>query len=241
MQIGPRIRVKGGLGKLGQKAKIGVGKLASKAAPIVSFFNPALGTALALGGDVLDTSDGSFDPVKAGRKAALTYGVGKAVNKFGGPLLKKVGIGTGAASKTAGATDDLTEAWSRGELANAAAATAGGVDDTAGMWASGQMGSAASAAPSSADPSRFRRVTSGVGDFIGKHKDSIIDYGAAAEGLYDRNRERGFQDEARDDWRRRRALRDRSQALLLDEERPDLSGITADPNLRYRRVSAGGY
>ena len=166
MQIGPKIRVGGSLGKLGNKAK-------KYAVPL-----------------------------------ALTALASPVLGALGGAFLRKVGGGEGAIS--------------------------GAAQDAADDAISGVTPSAV------ADPSRFRRVASGVGDFIGKHKDSIIDYGAAAEGLYDRNRQRGFQDEVMDDYRRRRPLRDRGQSLLLDESQPDLSGITADPNIRYRRVT-GGY
>ena len=226
------MRIGGSLGRFGNKLKRGAGKVLSNPVGQLAaglLFGPAGAAISGLAGDVLDTSDGKFDFSKAGRRAALTYGGGKVLQKFGGPLLRKVGGGDAVAE----GADEAVQATGKSGLPFLRAGE-GAVPETIGTMGGTDLSRVA-------DPSRFRRVTSGVGDFIGKHKDSIIDYGAAAEGLYDRNRERGFQDEARDDWRRRRALRDRSQALLLDEERPDLSGITADPNLRYRRVSAGGY
>ena len=77
MQLGPRIRIGGSVGKLGQKAKITVGKLAQKTAPIVSLVNPAMGAAFGAAGDILDTSEGSFSIKKAALDAGRNYAIGK--------------------------------------------------------------------------------------------------------------------------------------------------------------------
>jgi hypothetical protein len=75
MQIGPRIRVGGSVGKAAQKLKVGTGKVLSKVAPVAGFINPGLGVAMSGIGDALDTTDGKFDLKKAA-VGAITSGVG---------------------------------------------------------------------------------------------------------------------------------------------------------------------
>ena len=102
-QIGPRIRVGGTLGKIGQDIKIGAGKIASN--PITqgvagAFLGPAAAAGIAGLGKVLDTSKGGLhgaggvlDLAKAG---ALGYGAGKVgqvVKGIGGQIAKG-GIGS---------------------------------------------------------------------------------------------------------------------------------------------------
>lgn len=82
-----------------------------------------------------------------------------------------------------------------------------------------------------ADPSRFRQV----GSFLSNHKDDILDYGQAAEGIYDKYR-------AEREYSRKQPLRDAGMAGLLDTSRPDMSSIFADdmnPKGRYRSVNVG--
>lgn len=93
MQIGPRIRVGGTAGKIGQAVKTGVGKVAQKAAPVVSFFNPMLGAAVGAAGDALDTTDGAFDFGKAAKGAITNYGIGKAGQAVKGALSSAGGAG----------------------------------------------------------------------------------------------------------------------------------------------------
>lgn len=111
MQIGPRIRVGGTLGKIGQKAKIGVGKLAQPVGKVVSVFNPALGTAISTAGDILDTSDGKFNFGNAAKNAAIQYVGGKIVGK----VAPKIG---GLFNKGAGAAGDI--GLPGGDIASAA-------------------------------------------------------------------------------------------------------------------------
>lgn len=94
MQIGPKIRVGGTVGHVGQAIKTGVGKVAQPVGKAVSLINPALGTAISTAGDVLDTTDGAFDFGKAAKNAALQYGVGKVANTVGKQVLGASGIGS---------------------------------------------------------------------------------------------------------------------------------------------------
>jgi hypothetical protein len=82
VQIGPKIRIGGTLGKIGQDIKEGAGKVAKAAAPVVSLFNPAIGAALGAAGTALDTSGGAVslgDVLKNGGMAAIPGIAGKAL------------------------------------------------------------------------------------------------------------------------------------------------------------------
>lgn len=90
MQIGPKIRVGGTLGKIGQGLKEGVGKVAKTVAPIASFINPGLGAVLAAGGTALDTSHGGVSLGKTLASGLGAYSMGKVA----GPLVNKIpGVG----------------------------------------------------------------------------------------------------------------------------------------------------
>ena len=108
-QIGPRIRVGGTLGKIGQNAKIGLGKLEKSVAPLAMFV-PGVGPALAAGleasGNIMDTSNGGLhlnNLPGVALKTAGMYAGGKvaqglegklAGTSLGKSLLGKVGLGT---------------------------------------------------------------------------------------------------------------------------------------------------
>lgn len=93
-QIGPKIRIGGTLGHIGQDIKIGVGKLNKAIAKPLSVLNPAFGAIAATSGKMLDTSDGGSslgDLVKAGatnyaggKLAQAIPGVGKLAGKVPG-------------------------------------------------------------------------------------------------------------------------------------------------------------
>lgn len=97
MQIGPRIRVGGTLGKIGQAAKVGLGKLDKAAAPFVAMI-PGVGQIAApimnMAGTVLDTSHGGVslgDLGRAGIQSAGMYGAGKLL---GGTISHIPGVST---------------------------------------------------------------------------------------------------------------------------------------------------
>ncbi len=63
MRIGPKIRIGGTLGKIGQKLKEGVGKVEKAAAPFVSLIpgvSQLAAPILNASGNILDTSDGGI-------------------------------------------------------------------------------------------------------------------------------------------------------------------------------------
>lgn len=108
IQIGPRIRVGGTLGKIGQDIKIGTGKVLSN--PIVEgglgFINPALGAAAGGLGRALDTSGGSVgigDIVKGAGIGGLAGMAGAGLKTGISGLLGGKGIDLGAILKGSGA------------------------------------------------------------------------------------------------------------------------------------------
>lgn len=86
------------------------------------------------------------------------------------------------------------------------------------------------------DTSRFRSV----GDFLKRNAGSIA--GAAGDAYLGYKQDQRTDDLFKRDkgeWDRRAPLRNRASELLLDDSRPDLSSMTADPGLRFRRVNVG--
>lgn len=122
-----------------------------------------------------------------------------------------------------------------------------GAQGLAGMGGAGAAGAGAAdaggAAAGAAAPSRFRSI----GDFLGKNSKNILDYGSLAERIYGGYRRGKLEDEALALARQRYAenapLREAGRRLFLDNSRPDLSGVFADPTNpvgRYRSVPIGG-
>lgn len=86
---------------------------------------------------------------------------------------------------------------------------------------------------------RFRQIL----DFLSGHKDDILDYGAAAEAVADRNRRNKLQDKykglAEGEWAADQPLRDQGRALMLDQSMPDASEVFNGPQRRYRPIGVG--
>lgn len=213
-QIGPRIRVGGSVGKLGQKAKLGVGKVLSNkyvdmGLSLIPGVGPGIAAAANAAGHVLDTSKGGIhsagDVFNVAKDAALTYGGSKLL---GG--LKTGGLKSGVNLLKGGGSS-------------------GG--DTASML--DQLGADGG--------SRFRSIGS-VGGFLKDNAHTIADLGKAGEGIYDRYQQNQDRAMAQREYDAAKPLRDAAQANLLDTSVPDTSGIFADemnPRGRYRRVSVG--
>lgn len=234
MQIGPRIRVGGSVGKMGQKLKVGAGKLASKAAPIVSFINPALGTALGVAGDALDTTDGKFNVGNAVKRGVMNYGVGKIGGKVLSPLMSKVpGVnripGLGGGEPDLSGIDGARDFVSKINVDNLGKAGGGG-----GGW-SGISSLVSGNGGGMGD--RFRKL-------LPQNMDDLLDLGEFAGNAIGNYQEGQREDELfrrdRDEWNRRAPLRDAGMRGMLDDSRPDLSGVFGDQSApRYRRVAVG--
>lgn len=97
-QIGPKIRVGGTLGKIGQDIKTGVGKVAKAVAPAVAFI-PGIGEVAAplleAGGNILDTTNGGI------------HNIGDVGRIAGESALMALPGATGLASKLAGGATGL--------------------------------------------------------------------------------------------------------------------------------------
>lgn len=244
MQIGPRIRVGGTLGKIGQQAKIGVGKLAQPIGQAVSLVNPALGTAISTAGDVLDTTDGKFSVGKAAKNAVFQYGVGKT-----GDLLRKIPGANRVLSPIQNLRDKLPEGVREAGTSVAHSVFGGSSGDE--KLPPVQIGHDAQGNPiynpgQGPDASSGQSGGGGFWNFLSKHKDDILDYGKAAEDIYGRYRRVKAEDKANklaeQDYLARKPLRDASIAAFLDTSRPDLSSVFADPQNptgRYRVVNVG--
>ena len=195
MQIGPRIRIGGSLGKAGNKLKRGVRDVAS---------NPFVQGGLGF------LTGGATIPLLAGA--------------LGGGLKEKAGLG------------DVLGGAGQGFAAGSAGkffAPSGGFGGAAGAIGEDAALDVAGSEPL-AEGGRFRSVgkalKKGAG-WVKEHGDDIKSVGKTAEELWAQKR-------AYDEDRRNAPLRDRSRALVMDESRPDLSGVFDDPNAptRFRRV-----
>jgi hypothetical protein len=85
---------------------------------------------------------------------------------------------------------------------------------------------------------RFRAI----GGFLKDNARTIADYGKMGEGIYDRYQENQDRNMAQREYDAAAPLRHAAQAGLLDQSRPDVSSIFADPQApqgRYRRVDVG--
>ena len=150
-QIGPRIRVGGTLGKIGQKAKIGLGKLEKTIAPAAMFipgFGPALAAGLEASGNVLDTSNGGLHMNNlpgVALKTAGMYAGGKlagalegklAGSTLGKPMLGSVGLGNKVPIGDAGygGMSSLSSAIPQSALEGVMQPQAGGADSEDPAW-----------------------------------------------------------------------------------------------------------
>jgi len=113
IQIGPRIRVGGTLGKIGQNLKIGAGKVLKN--PIVSglsTFIPGVGPGIAALsnalGTALDTSGGSVSPLDVLLGAGKGYAAGKLAEAIPG-IWKGAGSILGSDQSIGGKINDLTK------------------------------------------------------------------------------------------------------------------------------------
>ena len=209
-----------GAKKLGQKVKIGLGKTAQAVSPLVGLLNPALGTALRIGGDVLDTTDGKFNVGKAAKSAALSYGVGKVAKGVTGLFGK--GAQTANLAPSGGADDMVRLAYER-----------------AGVTAPEAL----------AQPSRFRSIARGAGRVVDavrpKNTQDTLDllrfagdtYGAYKSG----QREDALYNRDEAEFNRLAPLRAAGQAGLMaqGQSQVPVSDLFASPTPRYRRVAVG--
>lgn len=210
IQIGPRIRIGGTLGKIGQKVKIGAGKVAKIAAPVASFVNPGLGAILGAAGTALDTSKGGVGLGQIAMSGAMNYGLGKAVGKIPG-----VGkLGSSIASKIPGGGRVADLLGKVGKMGGGLPGV-GGAEGGGGGW------------------------MDKLGGFLGEHGDQLLTAGALASSYGTEKANRELRERAMGyatgSYDQRAPLRAAGMAGALNPERPNLSGIFANPGNAYAR------
>lgn len=173
---------------------------------------------------------------------ARTGGATPSVGGMLGTALGPLGAYLGSRASGRSPVDDLRTGARNATLLLGAQGLAGMGAGAAGSGATGAADAGATAAGTTA-PSRFRSI----GEFLSKNRQNILDYGSLAERIYGGYRRGKLEDEALALARQRYAenapLREAGRRLFLDNSRPDLSGVFADPTNpagRYRTVPIGG-
>lgn len=233
MQFGPRIRVPGKIGQLGQKVKVGVGKVASTVAPVVSLVNPALGAGMRMAGDALDTTDGKFNIGRAAVDAASTYGAGKLLGKV--PGMSQLGNKVKALPGVSRVTDMV---HSVGAKMPGLPDRMNSVNDIPGYGA--VKNAMSNRTPASAPGA------GGGGEGMGL-LDKILMGGSVAAATEDAMHRRQLSNKAQayatGSYDARAPLRQKALASLTSQQKPDDSGLFADPGNVYdrpRRTLAAG-
>jgi hypothetical protein len=242
IQIGPRIRVGGTVGKIGQSIKEGVGKVAKVAAPVVSMFNPALGAVVGGAGTVLDTSGGGVGVGDILKSGVANYGIGRVAQAAGlsdraRGLLGSLGIGGGDSSDGSGTIADASTGGMPGEgggvLDNIKAEIMRGVGRVTGghspISVNGQD-------PLLGGASDGTSGGSGGGSSL---LDKLLLGGTVAAGAMDEVDRKKLRDRAvgyaSNSYDARAPLRDRAMALLKDNTPTDLTSMFSDPGNVYDR------
>lgn len=255
IQIGPRIRVGGTLGAIGQSVKTGVGKVASAAAPVVSFFNPGIGAALAVGGRALDTTNGGSSLGDLAMAGAKTYGLGKVA----GPLVRAIpGVG-GLGDKLGGLAKGLPGVGGIMGSGGSGAAPGGGVggvaDASTVMTPSGGgtpwdqilgsiTGNGGASGEASGGGIDWGSILGNIGGFVQDHGTDLAAGGlATAQALAAAKasqRAGTLQDKAlglaESNWSAGEPLRTQGRTRLLSPVRPDLTSTYTDPTNPFARV-----
>jgi hypothetical protein len=255
-QIGPRIRVGGTLGNIGQQAKIGLGKVASNpfvdgALGFIPGVGPGLSAAANMAGRALDTSNGGLhgmDGVMSLVKGGATgYAAGMAGNAIRGAAGKALSAGMGAFGGHGGSADgsvaptqDQIDADPYGD----------GNPSGAGLDANGMPLPGGSGGQSLLD--RLKGLVGGAGKAFagaaGGGKGGILDTLLAGAGVAsqakDRARMQGVQNDAinyaKSGYDEKAPLRARALAQLSsDQPTSDLSSIFSNPGNPYDNQKRG--
>lgn len=226
IQIGPRIRIGGSIGKFGQNLKVGAGKLLKTVAPAASFIpgvGPLAAAGLAAAGTAMDTSKGRVGLGDIAGAGVKSYGVGRAAGLLSkipgvGAIGEKLsGIpGVGRAGQILGGVRDKVS-----DVLPNLPDGMNSINDIPGYGRAKQM------------------LTGGGGGEGGGMSvmDKILLGGTIAATAEDAMRRRGFEDRAighaEGSYNSRAPLRGRALAMLEKDVRPDHSGLFADPGNVY--------
>lgn len=215
IQLGPRIRIGGSLGALGQKAKVGTGKVLSNKivqGVIGATAGPWAAAAAGAAGKALDTSRGRVgigDLAKGGVTGGISGLAGMGVKNAVGSIARhgvKGAVGSG--------------------LSTAKRLVSGGGSDGTGRF--GMAGDLVG---------RF-----GGGDDDGGRSsvlDALLLGGGIAASAADRKRQQDMQNRAAkyatDSYDSRAGLREKGLQMAMDDSTQDLSSLFADPGNPYDR------
>lgn len=225
MQIGPRIRVGGTLGKIGQEAKIGAGKVLSNkyvdaGLALIPGVGPGISAAANAAGHVLDTSNGGIHTLGDVGHMALDAGEAYLGGK-GANMIRDAVVKNGLRGAVSSGVSRLRSAPSA--VLNTAT---GGGSASGGAGGGGLM-------------DRFRS--------IGGLLNTGLNLANTAEGVYSGYQGSKLRGQMLDQANKEAAQNAALRASALDRlravdtaPRPDLSGMLPASASRFRRVSVGG-
>jgi hypothetical protein len=246
-QIGPRIRVGGTLGAIGEGVKQNLGQVAKIAAVPVSFVNPALGAALAVGGRALHTNEGAAgvgDLVGAGVKNYATGKIGSAV--LGGVRRALPAIGGAIAGRAVGGGAPATDVNGGSMIPGGPDfdPSSGGAGGGGGMPWEQILAAVTGGGTQGGGGIDWGSLLGKVGGFV---KDNGLDLAmaglATAQGVNAAkasSRAGGFQDKAinlaEQNWAAGAPLRAAGTTRLLTPKAANLSSVYTDPSNPFARV-----
>jgi hypothetical protein len=245
-QIGPKIRIGGTIGKIGQDIKEGAGKVLSN--PLVDTalaFVPGVGPGLAAGarglGTALDTSNGSVGLGDILKNTAEQYGIGKVATslpglvKSGASGIAKAGasvLGIGGSSGSSGGTVP-GGTWYDPETGEQVPAGTPGAIESPDDYVQ----------PSSGFLDDIKKAITSGGDVLGAINKatgggSLIDKGLLAAAVADaaatKQRQESLQDKglsyATDAYDAMKPLRQQGLSMLQQQTAPDLSFVANAQN-----------
>lgn len=234
-QIGPKIRIGGTIGKIGQNVKIAAGKALSNpivdgALTLIPGVGPGLAAAAGAAGKVLDTSNGGLHGVQGvmdvAKGAAAGYGAGKLAVGL------KSGIGSTISGLMSGKNPDGSPMSVLDRLKGLVAG--GGAD---GQGSLGTLGDIAG---------KIGGVAGAAGGG-GGGGGSLLDTGLLAASVASNAQQRAKANSLRDSgvdylksgYDERAPLRTRAMSMLQDTSTPDLSSIFKNDGNVYDQQRRG--
>ena len=247
-QIGPKIRVGGTLGHIGQQIKEGVGKVAKAAAPIVAFV-PGVGQIAApileAGGNILDTSNGGIHNIGdvgriAGESALLALpGATGLTSKLSGGATGLEGLKAELGNVFGGANNLLTKIPGVQGLED----MVGGGGAAGG--AAGEAGPTAVSTVQGASPSASGGIAKKLSSIFGSSPggmsaaDKALLIASIAEQAHEKQRQQDLMQKGLDyseaAYNSTAPLREQGISSMLHPSYTDLSSIFSDPANRYSR------
>jgi hypothetical protein len=267
-QLGPKIRVGGSIGRVGQNIKIATGKALSNplvdgALALIPGVGPGISAAAGATGRALDTSNGGLHGLSGLASLAAGGATGDVAGRGGNAIrggiqnIAKNGIGSvvnGGATRSAAGTVAGKMAGAHNTVA-ADGTVPYNPDDPYGD------GNPNGPGPSGGDGfmDYMKKMISGggkdgqgnlgsLGDVMGGlfgngGMDKLLMGGGIAAAAADKQRQQGFQDKAADyatgDYDKNAGMRDEGRSLVADRSTPDLSSLYQNSGNPYDRARRG--